>query len=48
MTNEEKIKASAELKQAILRQLQAIDEDILQTQKQVFEHKNMYNQSNVS
>jgi peptidoglycan hydrolase CwlO-like protein len=44
MTNEEKIKASAELKEEILRQLSAIDDDILQTQKQVFEHKNNVHQ----
>lgn len=44
MTNEEKTKASVELKKEILRQLKANDEDILQTQKQVFEHKNSVHQ----
>ncbi len=44
MTNEEKNKASAELKQEILRQLKANDEAILQTQKQVFGHKNSVRQ----
>ena len=39
MTNEEKIIASAELKKELLRQLKALDENILLTQKVVFEHK---------
>ena len=44
MTNEEKTKASAELKNEIIRRLKTLDDEILQTQKQVLEHKNRVHQ----
>ena len=44
MTNEEKIKASEELKKELLRQLNENNEEISQTQKQIFEHKSSVNQ----
>ncbi len=39
MTNEEKIRAAEELKNELLRQLKVNNEEIVQTQKLVFEHK---------
>jgi len=44
MTNEEKIKASEELKKELLSQLNESNEEISQTQKQIFEHKSNVNQ----
>lgn len=39
MTTEEKIRAAEELKNELLRQLKVNNEEIVQTQKLVFEHK---------
>ncbi|MDZ7934606.1 MAG: hypothetical protein U5M51_06520 [Emticicia sp.] len=44
MTNEEKIEASDALKKEIMSQLKTNGEEILQTQKQIFEHKNSVHQ----
>lgn len=44
MTNEERIKASEELKQELLRQLRENSEEILETQKLIFEHKSNVHQ----
>lgn len=43
MTNEEKTKASDELKKEIMSQLKANSEEILKAQKLVLEHKNNVN-----